>query len=359
MRYEHIAAAYRRTIWAILPEKLSEIRAFLELKCSGGDVALSDIKALAAERKSATGVQRNGAVAIVPVFGTICQRAGLLDQASGGCSTEEIGQRLDTLAADKSIGAICMLFDSPGGGVSGVEELGRKIASIRGRKRIVAQVDSCAASAAYWLASQCSEISCTPGGNVGSIGVFAAHEDHAKELDEQGVKTTLISSSKYKTEAHPFGPLDAEARAEIQSKVDAYHAMFISAVARGRGVSEGKVKANFGQGRMVMAQDAVSRGMCDNVQTFQQLLTRMADGGSSPTAATLQRDEIRARAAQVTRQCSAEGVGDGSSAREQAAARAAEVERESRSPSSAHWTREEAAARARQVERECGLPPRR
>ena len=151
---------------------------------------------------------------------------------------------------------IVLLVDSPGGSVYGIAELANKINALKGEKKIIGMADSVAASAAYWLASQCSELVCCPGGQVGSIGVLAAHEDQSGAAEQAGVKTTLVTSSKYKGEGNPFGPMDDDARAEIQSKVDAYHAMFVAAVARGRGVSEGVVNKTFGQGRMSMAVPA-------------------------------------------------------------------------------------------------------
>ena len=48
---------------------------------------------------------------------------------------------------------------------------------------------------------------------VGSIGVFAAHEDLSRALDAEGVTVSMISAGKYKVEGHPYGPLDPEAEA--------------------------------------------------------------------------------------------------------------------------------------------------
>ena len=293
MRYRHVLAAFYSTPLAILPAKLAEIRDFLNFKASGGDVAPVEIGFLLRRRsegasaeaaeiqaRAGDGVQRAGRVGIVPVMGTISQRGGNMDDISTQMvSCEEIGAQLDTLAADKTCKAICMLFDSPGGSVYGVGELANKIRAVAQEKKCVAMVDSVCASAAYWLASQCGEINVTPGGQVGSIGVLAAHEDHSAEADQAGVKTTLVTSSKYKAEGNPWGPMDDEAKAELQSKVDAYHAMFVAAVARGRGVTEHQVNTSFGQGRMAMAADAVKAGMADRVATFAQVLNRLGAGG--------------------------------------------------------------------------------
>jgi ClpP class serine protease len=64
-----------------------------------------------------------------------------------------------------------------------------------------------AASAAFWIASQADELVVTPSGSVGSVGVFAAHDDISALQEQLGVKTTLISAGKDKTLGNPFEPL--------------------------------------------------------------------------------------------------------------------------------------------------------
>jgi ClpP class serine protease len=80
--------------------------------------------------------------------------------------------------ADESIGAIVIQIDSPGGNVAGTPEVARKIYEARGKgKAIIAQADSLMASAAYYIGAAADEIVATPSSEVGSIGVYAVHED--------------------------------------------------------------------------------------------------------------------------------------------------------------------------------------
>jgi capsid assembly protease len=293
MKYPQIVSAFARSPWAILPEKLAEIRAFLCLKAGGGDIDPAEIAAIASAR--ANGPAMVGRVACVQVFGTICQRAGMLDEASGGVGTEALGNTLDALAADRACRAVCMVFDSPGGSVFGVGELADKIRSLAGQKKIVAIADSMCASAAYWMAAQCREVYCTPGGQVGSIGVLAAHTDVSKMEEQAGVKTTLISAGKYKSELAEQMPLDEAGREELQSKVDGYYEAFLAAVAAGRGTTAARVKADFGQGRLLTAKQAKQCGAIDGIKTLQQVLESLGayEGNSGMRAA------VRARALEV------------------------------------------------------------
>jgi hypothetical protein len=79
--------------------------------------------------------------------------------------------------------------------------------------------------------------------------------------------------------------------------------MFVADVARGRGVTVETVRSEFGQGRMVMARDAVKVGMVDRVATFDETLARMersatgAKAIATATASTVQASAWNAVAA--------------------------------------------------------------
>lgn len=294
--YQHVLHAFYNQPAAILPEKLADIQAFIERRVLGQPSQAmedDDWPAPAAGPRESAGVKMAGRVALLPLMGVVAQRMNLFMAISGGTSTELFGRALDELVADKTVKAIVMVVDSPGGSVFGVEELSRKIAKAREEKRIVAIADSMAASAAYWLAAQAGELVVTPGGMVGSVGVVAVHRDESKKDELAGVKTTLIHAGDYKTEGDPSQPLSSEGAAYVQKTVDEYYGMFLAALARGRGVSEAKVKSDFGQGRMILAKEAVSRGMADRIATLEQVLHRL-DPGTSPGQAA-----ARARALEV------------------------------------------------------------
>ena len=91
-----------------------------------------------------------------------------------------------------------------------------------------------------------------------------------------------------RTEGNAFEPLSQEAQAAIQQHVDQFHGMFIKDVAAGRGVSESTVQQQFGQGRMMLAQDALQAGMVDRVETYSQAHKRLTAAKLSATEARLE-----------------------------------------------------------------------
>ncbi len=222
-----------------------------------------------------------GGIGVIPVYGMIQQRLTSELMKAGGTSVEEISAGLDALLANKAVDAIVLDVDSPGGEVSKVPELSDQLFAARAQKKLYASVNSLAASAGYWIASAAEQVMVTPSGYAGSIGVYMLHEDVSKALDAGGIKVTLVSAGKYKTEGNPFEPLDADARAHLQEQVDATYSKFLKALARNRDRSLDDVRKNFGQGRMMNAEEAVAAGLADRQMSFEDLMARLL-GGTAP-----------------------------------------------------------------------------
>lgn len=276
-----VMEAFYGSQWALRRETLAMFqmllhRAASNVKLSDEEIkaAIGDAPAAAADRKQREQGAGGGVIAVLPIFGVIAHRAHLVQDISStaGTSTELLGHAFRAAMADTSVSAIILDIDSPGGSVFGVGELAAEIHAARGQKRIVASVNSQAASAAYWLAAAADEIVITPGGIAGSIGVWSAHEDWSKHLENEGVKVTLISAGKYKVEGNPYEPLSADARAAEQAMVDKYYSLFTRAVAKYRGDSSENVRAGYGEGRVLVSDDAVKAKLADRVGTFDEVV---------------------------------------------------------------------------------------
>lgn len=258
------------------------LRSHLIEMIEGGDVKGAQrviLDALEA-REQAAATQRPapivGGIAVLPISGTIMPRGGgFFFELFGLTSAESIGQKFAAAVADSSVGAIILDVNSPGGSVQGIDELSKQIFDARGSKPIVAVANHLAASAAYWIATAADELVVTPSGEVGSVGVFAAHTDISQALERDGIKTTLISAGKYKVEGNPYQPLSEEAQAAYQARVDQYYSMFTGAIARNRATPVADVRAGYGQGRAVGAKEALSLGMVDGIETIQQTIDRL------------------------------------------------------------------------------------
>jgi capsid assembly protease len=255
--------------WAMMPERMSAYAQVLMHKIHGD----SSPQGARPPTRGSGNAGRSGAIAVIPVYGTIVQRASMLGLCEGGTSTQQISKALADANAGDSVSKILLEIDSPGGSVYGVQELVAEISA--SKKPVVAFANSLAASAAYWIGAAASEFHITPGGEVGSIGVWMAHQDVSKALEKEGVDVTLISAGQYKVEGNPYAPLSNDARKFLQSRINDYYGEFTRSVARGRKVSADHVRNGMGKGRVLGADQALSEKMVDGVMTFPAVISRM------------------------------------------------------------------------------------
>jgi ClpP class serine protease len=170
--------------------------------------------------------------------------------------------------------AIVLDVSSPGGSVGLLPEIAAQIRAARGTKPIVAVANTTAASAAYWIASQADELVVTPSGDVGSIGVFAAHEDisaaaRARRQDDADLGGQVQDRGQ---------PVRAALRRSARRDPGADRRdvrQFVADVAAGRGVDVSTVVEDFGQGRMLSAKNALRAGMVDRIDTFEATVHRL------------------------------------------------------------------------------------
>jgi ClpP class serine protease len=160
----------------------------------------------------------------------------------------------------------------------------RLVSAINQAKPVLAFVNDVAASAAYGIASAASEIIVSPTSMVGSIGVVLTHFDRSGELEDRGVKPTLIHAGAHKVDGHPFGPLSDAVRADLQAEVMKIYDQFVGLVAEGRSgpMTEQAIRAT--EARTYLGTDAIAQGLADRVASLDEVIATFAQppSGASP-----------------------------------------------------------------------------
>lgn len=213
-----------------------------------------------------------GNSAAIKVDGVLTNKPSLFARWFGGGNTtyREIRSALAVAEADDSIKEIVFLFGSPGG-LASSEWIEAMDAVAKAKKPTRAIVETMAASAAYGLASQTDKIQAQNRlSMVGSIGVVASYY-----LDDKVVDITSTNAPKKRPDVST-----EEGKKVVRERLDRIESIFIDSVANGRGVAKEKVLADFGNGDVVLAADAVALGMIDSVlsQTETQKTTAVHGG---------------------------------------------------------------------------------
>lgn len=201
-------------------------------------------------------------IACIDISGTLVAKCSGMAAMSGLTSYSDIAADFSSAINDPSCRGIMLSIDSPGGEVAGMFDLADMMYQARGQKPVCAVV-SCAASAAYLLASAADVIVVSRTGITGSVGIIAMHLDESRADEQAGLKYTAIFAGERKTDGNPHEPLSPDARSNMQARVDTVYGMFTSAVARNRGMAETAVRKT--QAGVYMGQDGVTVGFADAV----------------------------------------------------------------------------------------------
>ena len=224
-------------------------------------------------------------VAIIPVIGSLVNRGAWIGARSGLTSYEGIAAQIRDARADRKVKAILLDIDSPGGEATGMFALASAIREAAAEKPVVAVVNDMAASAAYGIASQATEIVVSPTSVVGSIGVVLTHLDRSGELQAKGVRPTLIYAGRHKVDGNPYGPLTDAVRADLQSEVVKFYDQFVGLVAQGRGDRLTETSARATEARTFLGQEAIDMGLADRMASFDAVLASLQTSTRGPAGA--------------------------------------------------------------------------
>jgi ClpP class serine protease len=222
-------------------------------------------------RKDSGRITMHGSVALIPIDGPIYRYADIFTQASGGVTTESLARDFQSALEASDVGAILFAIDSPGGEVTGINELSDAIYAARGRKPIAAYVEGYGASAAYRIASAADCIVIDDDALLGSIGTVIAVPDPTKRPSYR-----IEFVSRQSPKKRPDVTTEA-GRQVIQELVDRLTEVFIQKTARNRGITEDAILAI--EGGLLIGQDAIGAGLADQLGSEEQTIHMLARGG--------------------------------------------------------------------------------
>jgi len=258
--------------WAIWPPKLDAIHELINQRLAGDNKAFIEI---GGEREGETTYLQvnDDGIAVINIMGTIGQRLNMIEQASGGVSTEILRRDIERAVESPQVKGILLHIDSPGGTVDGTKALADYIRLVSAEKPVYAYTDGMMASAAYWIAAAAEKVFAYPTAEVGSVGVVALHTEFSSYHQKAGIKKTYIYNGKFKRLVNDAEPLSDEGKAYMQELVDGVYDIFVEDIALFRGMETEQIKAH--ESRMFLAQQARDNGLVDEVLSFNQTYTKL------------------------------------------------------------------------------------
>ena len=143
--------------------------------------------------------------------------------------------------------------------------------------------NECALSAAYAIASAADRIYVTRTGEIGSIGVVAAHVDESGADAKAGLAWNFIFAGDRKIDGNAHGALSERARADIQADVDRLYGEFCSLAAANRGLTLEAVRVT--EAAIFRGELAIRVGLADRLGTLDVALADMSAEFEQPPPA--------------------------------------------------------------------------
>jgi len=187
-------------------------------------------------------------------------------------SSEKTVGQIKKFREDKSVKAIIIRINSPGGGVAASQEIYEEVKRTRDSgKLVVVSMGSIAASGGYYIACGSNVIVANPGTLTGSIGVIMRFLTIKDLADKLGIKETTVKSGELKDSGDPFREVNEKDMAYFQDVIDNSFLQFIEMVARERKMDIDTLK-QYANGRVFTGLQAKNIGLIDSLGTFEDAI---------------------------------------------------------------------------------------
>ncbi len=183
-------------------------------------------------------------------------------------ASDDVARALRTAARDKSVKAILLRVDSPGGSVTASDQILDAVRKAQAKDiPVVVSMGSVAASGGYYISTSANKIVAEPGTITGSIGVLTGKVSVGKSLALLGVGADQVGIGKNALMDSSITPFTPDQWTSLNAEADAIYADFKQKVSAGRKLPLDKVQ-DIARGRVWSGADASARGLVDELGGF-------------------------------------------------------------------------------------------
>lgn len=216
-------------------------------------------------------------IAVIPIEGVIMEGGGGGLFGGGIDPVALLKDSLRRAENDDSVVAVILEVNSPGGGVTASDEIHHTILKFKEKsgKPVVVYMKDLAASGGYYVSAPANYIVASPTTLTGSIGVVIQGFNLHGTLTEvvKGQDATIKAGGNKAMGsmfADPNSDEYKEGRQLLQDLVDEMHVHFKKVVKDGRGNKLKPDWETYADGRVMSANQALSKGFIDEVGYFEK-----------------------------------------------------------------------------------------
>lgn len=225
-------------------------------------------------------------IAVVTVEGIISSQ---IWDRGGRNMVDSIAQQLKIAGRDKSVKAVILKVDSPGGEVLASDDIARAISEFQEKhgKPIIAFLSGLAASGGYYVSVPCQWIVANELTITGSIGVIMHSFNYRGLMDKVGLYPQVFKSGRFKdmlSGSRKLEDIDPKEAEMIQAMIEETYDRFKKVVEKGRTRAQDKNKGEgkrlvedwekYADGRVLTGRQAFDYGFVDEKGHFENAVSR-------------------------------------------------------------------------------------
>jgi len=214
---------------------------------------------------TSVGLDRGQRIAVIYAVGLISSGQSSYDAPQGQVAgSDTLIEYLRKARADRTIKAIVLRIDSPGGSAIASDVIWREVMLTRNVKPVIASMSDVAASGGYYIAMSANTIVAQPATLTGSIGVVMVKFAIDGTLKKLGLNMEHVQQGRYADLYSPVRPFTPEEKAKVEEQMQATYDGFVEKAAAGRNTTPEKIDA-IGQGRVWTGRQAKALGLVDEL----------------------------------------------------------------------------------------------
>jgi protease IV len=213
-------------------------------------------------------------VALVALRGTI----------GVGIRPEQWVPLFDEFRKRRSVGAVVVEVDSPGGTVAASDYIYGALARLAAEKPVFAFSGNVCASGGYLIAAAARELVVQPAAVLGSIGVISIRPLAEEFLRRYGLAVGVTKSGELKDAGAFWRKPTPREREKEQALVDEYFALFLERIEAGRKIDPARLR-ELATGEVFTGRRAVEVGLADRIGTRDDAIDLAAAAAGVPRRA--------------------------------------------------------------------------
>lgn len=239
-----------------------------ELKIGSGEMRRVEGRDYQRTRPDSVGIRPRSRIAVLNISGTITSgRSGYSAGNGETVGSDTIVEAIRKIRADRSLKAIVVRVNSPGGSSVASDVIWRELVITRDQdasRPLITSMSDLAASGGYYVSMPAQVIVAEPGTLTGSIGVFTGKVAIGGVLNKVGVATDEVTSGRNADIYSPFTPFTPEQRVRLAAYMQAFYSTFVEKAAQGRHSTPERIHA-VAQGRVWTGEQAREQGLVDEL----------------------------------------------------------------------------------------------